>query len=81
MNKNILKGKNTQSKVYNYICEYYIKHSYMPSYEEIMTGTGIKSKCTVKTHIDRLFDAGWIESENRGQARAYRIVKKEENKQ
>lgn len=47
-------------KVYEFCKDYIFEHGYAPSYEEIGSAVGIKSKGTVHKYIHRLFQEGRI---------------------
>jgi len=57
----------------NYIAE----RKYPPSYKEIGDACGMRSKSSVHSHIQRLLKEGYLETDNKGKTRAYRIALKE----
>lgn len=63
LEENIKKGQKTRTAIMNYIAGYCKEHGYAPSFREIADGIGMSSQSTVKRHIDRLFDAGCLETD------------------
>lgn len=61
-------------ETYDFIVGYVLLHGYAPSYQNIVDGTAIKSKCSVKLAIDELFERGLIETDDPdNSARAFRV--------
>ena len=63
LEENIQKGQKTRTAIMHYIACYCKEHGYAPSFREIADGIGMASQSTVKRHIDRLFDAGCLETD------------------
>lgn len=59
-------------QVLHFIEEYFARHKFIPSYGEIMKGTGIKSRGHVAIIIDQLIENGDLEREP-GTARGLRL--------
>lgn len=51
----------TKMMVYEKICEYFLKHLYSPTYDELLQMTTLKSKQSVNNYIKRLLDDGYLE--------------------
>jgi len=49
-----------QMDLFNFIKDYIDKNNMAPSYEEMKTGTGCTTKCTIFTKINQLQERGWI---------------------
>jgi len=49
-----------QMDLFNFIKDYIDKNNMAPSYEEMKTGTGCLTKCTIFTKINQLQERGWI---------------------
>lgn len=62
-------------EILRFIREYSDKHGYAPTYDEIGEGVGLYSKSSVRNHIQKLLEAGKIESDHPGSPRAIRIKK------
>ena len=60
-----------------YIDTYITEHKYPPSYEEIGNACGMRSKSSVQSHVQRLLREGFLETDNEGCPRAYRVVQKD----
>lgn len=45
------------------IKEYYTTHGYMPSIREIAEMVGLSSSSSVHSHINKLFDLGYLETD------------------
>lgn len=56
-------GEETRAAMVNFIRNYHDEHGYMPSYKEIGDGIGLKSKSSVFTHMQKLFDDGVLETD------------------
>ena len=67
------KGELRRIKILKFIKSYIKKNGYSPSYEEIKEGVGLKSKCSVYTHIKKMLDMGMLETDAEGAARAIRV--------
>lgn len=61
--------------VLDYIENYILEYGYAPSYREIGEGVGINSTSCVKTHLDRLIEAGVIETQHEYSPRALRSTR------
>ena len=73
--KNEISGY-TRNKIVAFLKEYHKEHGYMPPYDEILEAIGLYSKSSLWEHMNKLYDAGIIESEHRGCPRAYRLGRK-----
>jgi len=74
------KGEDTKLRILKFIEEYHNEHKYMPSYREIMDGTGLKSISSVNHYMSRIFALGILETDAiEGSPRAYRFRKEFEN--
>ena len=51
-------GEQTRELIVDVIVTYMLAYNYPPSYEEIMSRTGIKSKSTIHHHLKILEDRG-----------------------
>ena len=51
-------GEKTRELIVDVIVAYMLAYNYPPSYEEIMSRTGIKSKSTINAHLKILEDRG-----------------------
>ena len=67
------KYSDETNDIYRFLVEYFEKHGYMPSYEEIMDGTDL-TKCTVQRHMRQLEMDSLIATEHPGISRAYRLT-------
>lgn len=60
-----------------FICDYKVKHGYVPAYKEIGDGVGLKSNASVNYWMDRLFDEDYISTDEKEvKPRAWRITMK-----
>ena len=63
-------------KVLDAIKAFHKLHGYMPSYEQIADSCGYKNKSTVYNHMMKLFDKGYLETDEPQMCpRAYRLGK------
>ena len=62
-----------QTNVYDQLCEFIEKEGYVPSYRQLMKKLGLSSTSTIKGHLDRLKDKGYITWEP-GQPRTLKII-------
>lgn len=62
-------------EILRFIKTYIGKHGYAPTYDEIGEGVGLYSKSSVRNHMQKLLEAGKIESDHPGSPRAIRIRK------
>jgi len=62
-----------QTNVYEKLCQFIEKEGYVPSYRQLMMELGLSSTSTIKGHLDRLKDKGYITWEP-GQPRTLKII-------
>lgn len=70
-------GEEVRKQILTFIISYFIQHYYPPSYAEIGNAIGIKAS-NVKRHMDKLFDAGLLETDLPDRyhiSRAYRVTR------
>lgn len=60
-------------EVFDSIISYIREHGYPPTYDEIGDMNGFNSKATTAYHMQKLMDAGMIETDNPNSARAIRV--------
>lgn len=58
------KGDMMRELILNAIIGYIQEHGYPPTYEEIGEMVGLKSKCTINSHIKRMLIDGDIETDS-----------------
>ena len=66
-----------QAAILQAIKDYIEKHGYAPSVREIGAAVGLKSSCTVHTHLQKMIDDGVLETDHPGSPRAIRIPEEE----
>lgn len=64
-------GKSKE--VFDSIVSYIEEHGYPPTFDEIGEMNGLRSKATTAYHMQKLMDAGLIETDNPNSARAIRV--------
>lgn len=64
---------NLDYQILDYIKIYIAQFGYAPSYEHIGAGVNLHSKSSVHSHIQKLLQAGEIETDHPGSPRAIRI--------
>ena len=67
------KGELRRIKILEFIKSYIKKNGYSPSYQEIADGVGLRSKCSVYTHIKKMLDTGMLETDAEDSPRALRV--------
>ena len=65
-------GEQTRELIVDVIVTYMLAYNYPPSYEEIMSRTGIKSKSTINMHLKILEEQGVLTHE-KGSKRAIEV--------
>ena len=63
-----------QLKLFNFVKGYINKNTISPSYDEMMVGLGLNSKCGISTKIKQLQERGWV-SVLPGRNRSINIIK------
>lgn len=66
-------GQSSRDAIYIFLVQYFTKHGYAPSHEEIMEGTEL-TKCTIQRHMRQLEMDSLIATENPGVSRAFRLT-------
>lgn len=67
-------GEETREKILKSIVSYIEEHGYSPSVRDICDMTGLKSTSTIKSHLDRMFRDGLLETDcGIGTPRAIRV--------
>lgn len=67
-------GDDMRYKILDYIIQYISEHGYSPNYDEIREAVGLKSKSTIHSHINKMFENGMIETDcGIGTPRAIRV--------
>ena len=68
------RGEYIREKILQAIIGYIEQHGYAPTYREIAEMVGLKSKCTINTHIKRMMIEGKLETDaEEGAPRAIRV--------
>lgn len=65
-------GEKTRELIVDVIVNYMLAYNYPPSYDEIMSRTGIKSKATINYHLKILEDKGVLRHD-KGEKRAIEV--------
>ena len=63
-----------QLKLFNFIKNYISKNIISPSYDEMKTAIGLKSKCGIAARIEQLEQRGWLKKLP-GKNRSIQIIK------
>lgn len=63
MNKNIERGHCIRQSILKYVVGYIEEHGYSPSLQEIGNAVGLRSKCTVHHHLQKMFESGMLETD------------------
>lgn len=65
--------RSKEREVYWFVVDYITEHGYAPTNREIGNGVGLKSTATVNFHMNKLFEQGWLETDNPQSSRAIRV--------
>jgi len=63
-----------QLKLFNFVKDYIKENTISPSYDEMMVGLDLNSKCGIATKIKQLQERGWV-SVLPGRNRSINIIK------
>lgn len=66
-------GQQTEKEIYLYFINYFKKHGYSPSYEEVAEYLNISKSC-VQKHVRSLIDKELLATDHPGTVRAIRLV-------
>lgn len=64
-----------KEKIFKFIIDFQKENTYYPSYDEIATYTGLKSKASVFDYIRKLEKEGYLEVKG---VRSYKILERKE---
>lgn len=66
-------GQQTEKEVYLYFVNYFKKHGYSPSYEEVAEYLNVSRSC-VQKHVSSLMDKDLLATDHPGTVRTIRLV-------